>query len=96
MIRKIYENNPDKKYYHYGDFDAGGFYILLALRRKTGILFSPLNINLETIKKYRDYTKKLMENDRIWLKNLLGGEFDVVINYMLENDCKLEQEAIDQ
>ncbi len=96
MIRKIYENNPDKKYYHYGDIDAGGFYILLDLRRKTGIPFAPLNMNLETIKKYRDYTKKLTENDRTRLKNLLGGEFDEVINYMLENDCKLEQEAIEQ
>ena len=53
-------------------------------------------MNIGTIKKYKDYTKKLTENDRIRLKNLLGGEFDEVINYMLENDCKLEQEAIDQ
>ena len=96
MIRKIYENNPDKKYYHYGDIDAGGFYILQDLRRKTGIPFAPLNMNLGTIKKYKDYTKKLTKNDRSRLKNLLGGEFDEVINYMLENDCKLEQEAIDQ
>lgn len=96
MIRKIYENNPDKKYLHYGDIDAGGFNILLDLRRKTGISFAPLNMDLDTIKKYRNFTKKLTENDRTRLKNLLGGEFDKVINYMLENDCKLEQEAIDQ
>ena len=96
MIRKIYENNPDKKYYHYGDIDAGGFYILLDLRRKTGITFTPLNMDLGTIKKYKDFTKKLTENDRTRLKYLLGGEFDEVINYMLENDCKLEQEAIEQ
>ena len=94
MIRKIYENNPDKKYYHYGDIDAGGFYILLDLRRKTGISFAPLNMDLGTIKKYKASAKKLTENDRIRLKKLLGGEFDEVINYMLENDCKLEQEAI--
>lgn len=96
MIRKIYENNPEKKYYHYGDIDAGGFYILLDLRRKTGISFAPLNMDLGTIKKYKDFTKKLTENDRTRLEYLLGGEFDEVINYMLENDCKLEQEAIEQ
>ena len=48
-----------------------------------------------TIKKYKDYTKKLTENDKSRLKNLLGGEFDEVINYMLKNDCKLEQEAVE-
>ena len=96
MIRKIYENNPDKKYYHYGDIDAGGFYILMDLRRKTGISFAALNMDLGTIEKYKAFTKKLTENDRTRLKNLLGGEFDEVINYMLENDCKLEQEAIEQ
>ncbi len=96
MIRKIFEYNPDKKYYHYGDIDAGGFYILLDLRRKTGISFAALNMDIGTIKKYNAFTKKLTENDRSRLKNLLGGEFDEVINYMLENDCKLEQEAIGQ
>lgn len=96
MIQKIYVNNPDKKYYHYGDIDAGGFYILLDLRKKTGIPFAPLNMDSETIKKYKAFSKKLTEYDRTRLKNLLGGEFDEVINYMLENDCKLEQEAIEQ
>ena len=96
MIRKIYENNPDKEYYHYGDIDAGGFYILLDLRSKTGIPFVPLNMDVITLENHMNYTKKLTENDRSRLNNLLGGEFDSVINYMLEHDCKLEQEAIGQ
>ena len=96
MIRKIYENNPDKKYYHYGDIDAGGFYILLDLRKKTGIPFAPLNMDVLTLEKYINYTKKLTDNDRSRLKHLLGGEFDSIINYMFEHDCKLEQEAIGQ
>ncbi len=93
MIRKIYEDNPEKNYFHYGDIDAGGYYILLDLRSKTGIDFIPLNMDIETLQKYGEYTKKLTENDKVRLKNLLGGEFDAVIRYMLENDCKLEQEA---
>ncbi len=96
LILKIYENNPDKAYYHYGDIDAGGFYILLDLRAKTGISFVPMNMDVITLEKYKDFTKRLTENDRVRLKNLLGGEFDAVIKYMLEHDCKLEQEAVEQ
>lgn len=96
LIRKIYEQNPDKDYYHYGDIDAGGFNILLDLHAKTGISFVPFNMDVATLEKYRAFTKKLTENDRSRLKNLLGGEFDAVVRYMLEHDCKLEQEAIEQ
>lgn len=41
------------------------------------------------------YAKRLEKNDRKRLLSLLGSEFDDTINYMLEHDCKLEQEAID-
>ena len=95
LITKIYENNPGKEYYHYGDIDAGGFNILLDLRKKTGINFIPLNMDLVTLERYKNVAKKLTENDRVGLNNLLGGEFNQVVEYMLENDCKLEQEAIE-
>ena len=26
FIKKVYEQNPDKQYLHFGDIDAGGFY----------------------------------------------------------------------
>ena len=51
-------------------------------------------MDVAILEKYKDFTKKLTDRDRSRLKNLLGGEFDTVIRYMLENDCKLEQEAI--
>ena len=95
LIRKIYKDNPDKKYLHYGDIDAGGFYILLDLRAKTGIPFAPFNMDVATLKAYKDYTKRLTENDKERLRHLLGGEFDSVVKFMLENDCKLEQEAVE-
>lgn len=95
LICKIYEMNPDKDYYHYGDIDAGGFSILLDLRSKTGIYFAPYNMDVSTLEKYKDFTKKLTENDKSRLKGLIGSEFDAVIRYMLEHDCKLEQEAIE-
>lgn len=95
LICKIYRDNPYVKYYHYGDIDAGGFYILLDLRKKTGIPFEPLNMDAATIEKYNKYTKRLTENDRIRLSNLAESEFAEVIRYMLDNDCKLEQEAVE-
>lgn len=95
FITKMYEMNQDKDYYHYGDIDAGGFYILLDLRRKTGIPFKPMRMDVEMLMKYSAFTKRLTENDRNRLENLKDTEFAGVVEYMLKNDCKLEQEAIE-
>lgn len=95
MICKLYADNPTADYFHYGDIDAGGFYILLDLKRKTGIEFEPLNMDVSTLVKYDRYTKRLTDGDRVRLQGLNGGEFHEVITYMLEHNCKLEQEAID-
>lgn len=50
FIRKIYDQNPQISYYHYGDIDAGGFYILLHLREKTGIHFVPYQMDTDTLR----------------------------------------------
>ena len=81
--------------YHYGDIDAGGFYILLHLRRKTGVDFAPYHMDRLTLQSNLEKTKKLTEYDRKRLNNLLGNDFDEVIRFMLQNDCKLEQENLD-
>ncbi|MDE6833684.1 MAG: DUF2220 domain-containing protein, partial [Ruminococcus sp.] len=94
FIRKLYVQNPDISYYHYGDIDAGGFYILLHLRKKTDIKFIPYHMDIDTLQKYSDMTKPLTDNDRKRLQNITDIEFSEVIRYMLENNCKLEQEAI--
>ena len=96
FIQKLYEMNPDAQYYHFGDIDAGGFYILLHLRRKTEVPFQPYKMDIATLKDNLSYTKKLTENDRTRLDNLLGSEFKDIISFMLENNCKLEQEALDE
>jgi len=95
MIKMLYEKNSRVKYYHCGDIDAGGFYILLDLRQKTGIPFEAMNMDVQTLMKYEQYTKKLTENDRIRLHHLEGSEFAEVIRYMIETNCKLEQEALE-
>lgn len=94
FINKIYEQNPGISFYHFGDIDAGGFYILEHLKRQTGIAFQPYKMDKETLMKYQDYSKKLTDNDRDRLQKLKESQYSEVIDYMLQNDCKLEQEAI--
>ena len=95
FIRKLYIQNPDVVYYHYGDIDAGGFYILLHLRNKTNIQFLPYHMDIHTLRQCSCFTKPLTDNDKKRLQNLLDSEFSEVVQYMLENNCKLEQEALD-
>ena len=95
FIQKIYGQNQGKKYLHFGDIDAGGFYILQHLRDRTGIAFEPYHMDWQTLEKCSMYTKKLTENDRKRLELLLDGEFNNTVQYMLDHNCKLEQEAMD-
>ncbi len=95
FIMRIYADNPCAKYCHFGDIDAGGFYILLHLREKTGVHFEAYRMGIPELRKYSAYTKKLTDNDIKRLKNLLTCEFSETVKYMLEHNCKLEQEAMD-
>lgn len=96
FIQRLYQMNPHAAYYHFGDIDAGGFYILLHLRRKTGVPFQPYKMDTATLKENLSYTKKLTDNDRTRLSNLLDSEFADTISFMFEYNCKLEQEALDE
>ena len=95
FIKKVYEQNPDKQYLHFGDIDAGGFYILQHLRNKTGIEFVPYCMDMKMLKENLQYTKKLTENDKKRLSALAETEFGETVEFMLEHNCKLEQEAMD-
>ena len=95
FIKKVYGQNPDKQYLHFGDIDAGGFYILQHLRNKTGIAFVPFCMDVKTLKANLQYTKKLTENDKKRLVALAETEFLETVEFMLQNNCKLEQEAMD-
>lgn len=95
LIQTIHKQNPTASYYHYGDIDAGGFYILLHLRKKTGVTFQPYHMDIETLQRYEEFTKPLTEHDKSRLQKLLDSEFGRIVAYMLEHNCKLEQEALD-
>ena len=80
---------------HFGDIDAGGFYILEHLKTKTGIPFQPYRMNAETLKKYKKQAVPLTEHDRKRLQKLRQNPvYSETIRYMLENNIKLEQEHI--
>ena len=51
-------------------------------------------MDIAPLQQYSDLTKQLTDNDRKRLQQLTDDEFSKVIQYMLENNCKLEQEAI--
>lgn len=95
FIRKVYNQNPNKIFLHFGDIDAGGFYILEHLRKRTEINFSPYKMDAVTLKENLAFAKKLTENDKKRLAMLLDSEYEDTIRFMLDNDCKLEQEAMD-
>ena len=52
-------------------------------------------MDIASLEANKHYWKKLTENDRKRLEKLKDVEFESLINYMLENDCKLEQESMD-
>ena len=93
FLMKVYESESAKEYFHYGDIDAGGFYIFEHLRTTTGIPFAPLMMNVDTLRKYKPYWKELTKNDVSRLQKIKSPIFQEVIAFMIKENCKLEQEA---
>lgn len=93
-------------YHHFGDIDAGGFYIYRHLRENTGIDFRPYMMDRDTLIKYEAYSKPLTSNDICRIEKLVAvyenddhkdpsaGTILETLRYMLEKGIKLEQEAV--
>ena len=99
LLELIYENNGDKEYYHEGDLDVYGFLILKNLIDKTQIPFKPLFMDLGTIERFyrAGLYKNLSARDRKVITSKKNGQLSAykdVLEYMLANDCKVEQESI--
>lgn len=95
FLEKIYQQNSNKEYYHFGDLDPDGFFIFDNLQKKTHIDFKPYKMGIEELKKYSDFSKTLEENDITKANSLIEkGQFTEIMNYMLKNNQKLEQEII--
>lgn len=95
LLTNIFEYNKKLSFYHFGDIDAGGFYIYLHLIEKTGIPFKRLAMDKDVLVKYLKYCKKLTVNDRKKLCILNDVINDGTIDYMLEHNVKLEQEIVE-
>lgn len=95
FLIKISECNKAVNWYHFGDIDPDGYYILKNLIEKTKIAFQPINMGIEQLKKYSRYCKKFEKNDIIKASSLVdNGFYEEVMQYMMDNNCKLEQEII--
>lgn len=95
FLKKIAENNSGISWFHFGDIDPDGYFILKKLIEKTGIAVAPLCMDIQQLIKYRQYCKPLEKNDIVKANSLLKVHFyDEVMRFMLDNNCKLEQEII--
>ena len=96
FIKLVAKCNPESIFKHFGDIDAGGFYILEHLKKKTEINFIPHNMDINTLDNNKDHWIKLTENDRnrLYSLNEKTTSYKETIDFMLKNNCKLEQEAI--
>lgn len=95
FLKMISECNDSILWYHFGDIDPDGYFILKNLIDKTGIHFNPLFMSVKELQHYRKYSKPLEKNDIVKAESLIKLHFfDEVMDFLLENNCKLEQEII--
>ena len=95
FLKKIAEYNSGVSWFHFGDIDPDGYFILKNLVEKTGISFVPLYMDVKQLINYRQYCKPLEKNDMVKANSLLKVHFyDEVMEFMLANNCKVEQEII--
>lgn len=95
FLSKIFRQNSNKEYYHFGDIDPDGFFILDNLRSKTQIDFKAYKMGMAELQKYSSHTRPLEENDLRKAKSLIAKEkYTEILDYMLKHNVKLEQEII--
>ncbi len=97
FLKKVYKDNPDIDYLHFGDIDAGGFLIHNDLCEVTGIPFGLFHMSVTELEDQmnREHTMPLSQNDRTRLQGLLNNElYRETVHYMLDHNIKLEQEII--
>lgn len=97
LLKKLYEFEPNARYYHKGDLDPYGFLILEDLKNKTGIPFEPLEMDLDTLRRchHAGHFRPLDEADRKAIASPALAEYRPILQYMLQHDCKIEQECFE-
>lgn len=96
-LKKVFHDNSELTFWHFGDIDAGGLYIHEHLCRVTGIPFRLYQMSRKELEdpRFRSCLHPLTKQDRIRLKSLEKEEtYRELVMYMLEQNVKLEQEIV--
>jgi len=98
-IRQLLKLIPAETPIHvWADMDYGGFNILSQLRREVSPFIQPYRMDIETFEKNVQLSRPLNQNDVRNLRRLLKRrelrDLASVIEYLLHQELKLEQEAI--
>ena len=97
FLKHVYKDNPYKNYLHFGDIDAGGLWIHNHLCKITGINFGLFCMSEKELEDpvYKKCLRKLSENDITRMQELKDiPDYKDVVDYMLKNKVKLEQEIV--
>jgi hypothetical protein len=97
FIKKVYNDNPNIEFLHFGDIDAGGFWIHHNLCEITGINFKTFCMSKDELsqKQYERCLHRLTNNDTVRLQELKEMRvYADTVQYMLQHNVKMEQEII--
>ena len=97
FIKDVYMSNRGANYLHFGDIDAGGFWIHHNLCEITGVNFELFSMSADELRnrKFATCLHELSDNDRVRLQELKKIEmYEDVVQYILHNNVKLEQEIV--
>lgn len=97
LLKKLYACEPNADYFHKGDLDPYGFLILEDLKDKTGIPFKPLDMDLDTLRHCHraGHFRPLDDADRKAISSPYLVEYQPVLQYMVQHNCKIEQECFE-
>lgn len=96
LLQRIARENPGLSWYHFGDLDPDGLAIAGHLIRKTGLPFQLCAMGVQELQRFQTYAKPLEAPDRAKAEAMIkqGSSYAGILQYMLEHNCKLEQEII--
>lgn len=96
FLKKVILDNPNVRYYHFGDIDVGGFLIHKHLCRETAKKFELYCMGIQQLCDihYSNCLRELTDNDMSRLGSLMEEPYYDVLKYMQEHNVKLEQEIV--
>ncbi len=97
FLKRVYLDHPQLSFCHFGDIDAGGFYIHDNLCALTGIPFMLWHMSVQELQdpRFAGCLLPLTAQDRKRLNKLAQhAVYHDTVTYMLERGVKLEQEIV--